>query len=188
MKRPAAPDLTETTMDQGPPHPPVILVMGVAGAGKSAVAGQLAATLGLALVEGDSFHPAANVAKMARGEALTDADRAGWLQAIRRRIEELVAQGRGAVVACSALKRAYRRSLLAALPGARIVCLSGSFRLLEERIRQRRGHFMPASLLRSQFDTLEAPDPDEHALVIDVAPPLETVTATVLRHLAQPRD
>jgi carbohydrate kinase (thermoresistant glucokinase family) len=170
-------------MDASTNQAPVILVMGVAGAGKSVVAGRLAAALGLDLVEADSFHPPRNVAKMSCGEPLSDADRSGWLQAIRARIDELLAQGRGAVVACSALKSAYRRILLAGLPNPRIVFLSGDFALLEQRIRARADHFMPASLLRSQFETLEPPVPGEQALLIDVTPPLEEITTEVLRQL-----
>jgi len=142
----------------------IVVVMGVSGAGKTTVGEALAARLGWAFVEGDALHPAANVAKMAAGEPLTDADRAPWLAAIARRIDELSAGG--AVVTCSALKRAYRSVL--ARPGVRFVFLTGEPEVLEKRMAARRGHFMPPSLLASQLATLEPPGPSENAVAVDI--------------------
>ena len=156
-------------------HPPAtalqhVVVMGVSGCGKSSVGRGLAAALGLAFVEGDELHPPANVAKMAAGTPLTDADRAGWLVVIGQRLAQARADGRGLVVSCSALKRRSRDGLRAACPGLRFVHLHGSADLLRARMQARSGHYMPASLLDSQLATLEPPGADEDAVTLDVAP------------------
>lgn len=142
-----------------------VVVMGVSGCGKTTVGQGLAAALGLPFIEGDDLHPPANVARMAAGIPLTDADREGWLQSIGA---ALAAEPRGAVASCSALKRAYRDRLRAAVPGLRLVHLHGAPALLAERLALRRGHYMPPSLLQSQLDTLELPGADEHAIVLDI--------------------
>jgi len=152
-----------------------IVVMGVSGCGKTTIGQALAASLGLRYVEGDALHPAANVQRMAAGLALSDADRQGWLEAIAAQLAQ--ADG-GVVVSCSALRRRYRELLRAAAPGLWLVHLHGTPALLSQRLRGRQGHYMPASLLQSQLDTLEPPAPDEHALSADVgAPPQEIVAA-----------
>ena len=140
-----------------------IVVMGVSGCGKSTVAQALAQRLGLPFVEGDSLHPPANVAAMTAGSPLTDEDRRGWLQAVAQVLAQ--AETTGVVVACSALKRRYRDPLRASAPGLRFVHLTGPQSLLAERLQSRAGHYMPASLLQSQIDTLEPPSADEGALV-----------------------
>ncbi|GHF18852.1 gluconokinase [Pseudolysinimonas yzui] len=137
--------------------------MGVSGTGKSTIGRGLAETLGLPFVEGDDLHPPANVAKMAAGIPLTDADRAPWLDRIAAELDRPV------VITCSALKRSYRDRLRAAAPDLVLVYLHGSPELLAARMAQRDGHFMPPSLLESQLATLEEPSADEDAIPVDVA-------------------
>jgi carbohydrate kinase (thermoresistant glucokinase family) len=161
-----------------------VVVMGVSGCGKTTVGQGLAAALGLPFIEGDDLHPPANVARMAAGIPLTDSDREGWLQSIGA---ALAAEPRGAVASCSALKRAYRDRLRAAVPGLRLVHLHGAPALLAERLALRRGHYMPPSLLQSQLDTLEMPAVDEGAIVADVTRPPADIVAAVLRQLPPDR-
>ena len=137
---------------------PLIIVMGVSGCGKSTVGTALAAALGVPFRDGDDLHPVANVAKMAAGIALTDDDRMPWLALVGA---ELATAPVGLVIACSALKEVYRRTILAAAPAVHFVFLDGSRALLESRMQLRHGHFMPASLLDSQLSTLEPLAPDE---------------------------
>jgi carbohydrate kinase (thermoresistant glucokinase family) len=160
--------------------------MGVSGCGKSSVGRGLATGLGLAFIEGDELHPPANVAKMAAGTPLTDADRAGWLTLIGEQLARARADGRGLVVSCSALKRRYRDGLRAACPGLRFVHLHGSAELLRTRMQARSGHYMPASLLDSQLATLEPPGADEDAVTLDVAPPSAAVLQAALTWLLKP--
>jgi gluconokinase len=149
---------------------PLIVVMGVAGSGKTTLAARLAEKLGIPFVEGDSLHPAANVKKMASGIPLTDDDRWPWLEAIGERMEAERVTGHGVVVACSALKRAYRDCLRTHVDGKiHFFLLDGSRQLIGDRMRQRKGHFMPPALLDSQFATLERPAPDEHAVILDIS-------------------
>lgn len=152
--------------------------MGVSGSGKTTVGEELAVALGLRFVDADALHPAANVEKMTAGIALTDDDRRPWLDAVGA----VIAQG-DVVVACSALRRAYRDRLRAASPFA-LVYLRGDPALLAERMGHRKGHFMPATLLQSQLDTLEEPSADEHAIVVDVAAPVEDLVRTITTALA----
>ena len=155
----------------------VVLVMGVAGSGKSTVARALADELGATFLDADDFHSPANVAKMARGEALDDSDREGWLVALRTRIDEGLAQEGRTVLACSALKRVYRDKLGVGSPGIALVYIKGSFELIRERLLQRTGHFMKDSMLASQFAALEEPT---EAIVVDAAGSLdENVRAIV---------
>lgn len=160
-----------------------VVAMGVSGCGKSSVGRGVAAALGVDFVEGDELHPPANVAKMAAGTPLTDADRAGWLAAIGERLARARAEGCGLVVSCSALKRSYRDGLRAACPGLRFVHLHGSADLLRARMQARSNHYMPASLLDSQLATLEPPGPDEDAVTLDVAPPGSVVLQSALAWL-----
>ncbi|HEX4028546.1 MAG TPA: gluconokinase [Rhizomicrobium sp.] len=149
---------------------PLIVVMGVAGSGKTTLASQLAEKLGVPFVEGDSLHPAANVKKMAHGIPLTDEDRWPWLEAIGERMEVERATGHGVVVACSALKRTYRDFLRSKVHGKmHFILLDGSRQLISERMKKRKGHFMPPALLDSQFATLEPPTSDEHAVILDIS-------------------
>ncbi|WP_049569644.1 gluconokinase [Streptomyces sp. SBT349] len=157
-----------------------IIVMGVSGVGKTTVAEQLAERLGVPFAEADDFHPPANVDKMAAGTPLTDADRGPWLDALGVWLREHDEAGSGGVMTCSALKHRYRDRLRDASPGVFFLHLTGSFELIRERMEQRKGHFMKAALLRSQFADLEPLEPGEHGVAIDVgAPPEELVEASL---------
>jgi carbohydrate kinase (thermoresistant glucokinase family) len=142
----------------------VVVMMGVSGSGKSTVAHRLAEELGWDFEEGDDLHPAVNVAKMAAGEPLTDADREPWLAAVASWIDGEIDSGRHGVITCSALKRGYRDLLRR--PQVLFVYLSVPRAELRRRLRHRTGHYMPASLLDSQLATLEPPAADEHALTV----------------------
>ena len=144
----------------------ILLVMGVSGSGKNTVGEPLAQRLGWKFMDGDDYHPPENVKKMAAGIALQDGDRWPWLD----RLNAILRQEKDAVVACSALKEAYRRRLLAGLFPYTIVHLRGSFELIRSRVEARKHRYMPASLLQSQFDTLEAP---ENAIAVDVSRDVE---------------
>ena len=158
------------------------VVMGVAGSGKSLIGAALARSLGVDFVEGDDFHPAVNVERMSSGIPLTDADRAEWLRALATRIRQASEGGDGLVMACSALKRSYRDTLRAAANDLRFVFLRGPRAVIADRLAKRGGHFMPPSLLDSQFAALEEPSADEKAWVCDIRkPPQELVTSLVAR-------
>ncbi len=156
---------------------PVIVVMGVSGCGKSTVGRALAQALALPYVEGDELHPLQNVALMAAGTPLTDADRHGWLTAVGQRLADDSARVQGVVLSCSALKRRYRDQLRAAAPHVQFVYLHGAQALLAQRMAQRQGHYMPASLLQSQLETLQPPAADEHALAFDISQGPERIVA-----------
>lgn len=162
---------------------PVVLVMGVAGAGKSTLGARLAEELGWDFLDGDDLHPAANIAKMAAGVPLTDADRAPWFTAIGQRIDGWAASGTPGVVASSALKQAYREGLRAGRPQIELVYLCGERELLAARLAKRTGHFMPPGLLDSQLATLEPPAADEGAIAVDISRPLEGQVDDVLAAL-----
>jgi ribose 5-phosphate isomerase A len=163
--------------------PPVLVVMGVSGAGKSTVARELAARLGWAFEEGDALHPEANVAKMHAGIPLTDADRQPWLERVAAWIDDQRASKQPGIITCSALKRSYRRIIIGDRPEVRLVYLRGGHDLIAEHLAGREGHFMPPSLLQSQIDTLEEPSPDEDALTVDVGPPAAQVADEIIRLL-----
>jgi len=151
--------------------------MGVSATGKSSVAAELGELLGLDYVEGDDLHPQANLDKMAEGIPLDDDDRRPWLEALAGVLGERHAADDDTIITCSALRRSYRDILRSGVPGSEVffLHLHADFDVLLERMNQRTKHFMPASLLESQFDTLEPLEPDELGTVVDVAPPLETV-------------
>ena len=151
-----------------------IVVMGVSATGKTSVGELLAEELGCEFVEGDSLHPRRNIEKMDSGIPLTDEDRWPWLQAIAELVAVRDHEGTSTVVTCSALKRKYRDILRDAAPTF-FVHLDAPFQVLEARMQQRTKHFMPTSLLRSQFDTLEPLDEDESGAVVDVSPPTDEV-------------
>ena len=158
----------------------ILVVMGVSGCGKSTVGAALAAALGLLFLEGDAFHPTGNVARMAAGLALNDADRAGWLQTLAERIASSRRSGQGLVLSCSALKRSYRDILRQGAPALHFVHLQGDYERLAVRMAARSGHYMPLSLLTSQLGTLEVPGADEDAQSFDLATRPETIVAAVL--------
>lgn len=159
-----------------------LVVMGVAGCGKSTVAAELAQRLDAVLVEGDDLHPASSVARMSAGVPLTDAERLPWLEAVRDRIGAVDADGRDAVVACSALARAYRDVLRAAPGRVRFVHLAGPADVVAARLAARAGHFLPPALLPSQLATLEPLGPDEDGVTVQVtATPAEVATEALRR-------
>ncbi|WP_329113439.1 gluconokinase, GntK/IdnK-type [Streptomyces sp. NBC_01353] len=160
--------------------PDVVLVVGVSGSGKTTVARLLADRLGRPFRDADEFHSAANRAKMAAGHALTDSDRAPWLEAIGEWMDREIAARRPAVVTCSALTRDYRDRLLAGRPGVCLVYLHGSRDLLRSRLAARHSHFFPAELLDSQLADLQEPEPDEHPLVVEIDQTPESIVAAVL--------
>ncbi len=159
----------------------LLVIMGVSGAGKSTVGTLIAQRLGLSFRDADEFHPPANIAKMSAGLPLTDDDRWPWLDAIGAHLAAHRASG--AVVTCSALKRAYRDRLRGAAPGLRFIHLHGAQALIAERQAARQGHFMPPSLVASQFATLEAPDAEADVVMLDVAAAPETLAEAALAAL-----
>jgi gluconokinase len=163
--------------------PCALVVMGVSGSGKSTIAEQLAARLGWRYVDGDLFHPPANVAKMSAGHPLTDEDRWPWLRAIAVEIDRLAAAGARAVVACSALKRAYRDILVHGRDDIRIVFLDGTKDLIAKRLAARKGHFMPPGLLDSQFKTLEPPQPGERPVTVSIDASVDGIVDDIVRQL-----
>jgi len=166
--------------------PLAVVVMGVCGCGKSTVGERLARELSALFIEGDAFHPPANVARMAAGIALTDADRQGWLEALAAQLADARRAGRSVVLACSALKRRYRDVLRLGAPDLRVVHLAGDRAMLAARLAARQGHYMPASLLDSQLATLETPDPDERAVTLDAGAPTATLVQSALTQLQAP--
>ncbi len=164
--------------------PRVIVLMGVAGCGKSTAGAGLSKALGWPFRDADSFHPPANVEKMSRGVPLDDADRAPWLAAIAAWIDERREQGAPGIVSCSALKRAYRERIIGIAAGCAPRLPQGRPPgLIGRRLAARKGHFMPASLLDSQLAVLEEPGEDERPVVVDVAMPPRRVVAAILERL-----
>jgi len=157
---------------------PPLVVMGVSASGKSSVGARVGALLGIPFIDGDDLHPASNVAKMAAGIPLDDDDRWPWLDAVAARLAE-----GPAVVACSALKRAYRDRLRASVPDIVFVHLTGDPAVLARRMGARYDHFMPESLLQSQLDTLEDLGPDEKGFALDFAAPVDELAERVVERL-----
>jgi gluconokinase len=151
----------------------IVIVMGVSGSGKTTVGRAIAERMRWRFLEADEFHPAENVEKIKRGVPLEDEDREPWLRAVAAGLEGVRRRGESAVLACSALKRAYRGILGVGRDDVALVHLHGSRELIRERSERRRGHFMPAELLDSQFEALEPPGREEGALVLDVREPPE---------------
>jgi gluconokinase len=161
----------------------VLVVMGVSGVGKSTLAKALAERLGWVFEEGDELHPAANIAKMKAGHPLDDADRWPWLDAIGAWIDARLAEGQSGVITCSALKRAYRDRLDASRPQVTFVFMKLDQQAVAQRVAERRGHFMPPSLLASQFADLQPPAPDEPVIVLDSAQPIPAQIDAVVARL-----
>lgn len=163
-----------------------IIVMGVSGSGKTTIAQALAKRTGFTERDGDDFHPPANIEKMKAGIPLTDDDRLPWLHAIAEAIDRHADGGTPAIIACSALKQAYRDILVHGREDVRIVYLNGSADLLAQRLAQRGGHFMPPELLDNQIETLEPPQPGEHILTIDIAASVERIVDEIIATLHLP--
>jgi gluconokinase len=164
-----------------------LIVMGVSGSGKSTVAAELAKRLSWTFEDGDRFHPQSNVAKMSAGHPLTDEDRWPWLQAIADEIDRVCDAGGHVVIACSALKRAYREILVHGRSDTRIVFLDGSKTLIADRLAKRKNHFMPPGLLDSQFKTLEPPQADERPFTVSIDAPVETIVNDIAAQVAPQR-
>jgi gluconokinase len=160
-----------------------LIVMGVSGSGKSTIAARLAERLKWVYEDGDRFHPARNVAKMSAGLPLTDEDRWPWLRAIADEIDRACRAGGHVVIACSALKRAYRDVLVHGRDDVRIVFLSGTQPLIADRLARRKDHFMPPGLLDSQFATLEPPGAEENPVTVSIDASVETIVEDVVRQL-----
>lgn len=183
MTSPRRPD--DTAPHRLPAAGRAIIVMGVSGSGKTTLGGRLATVLGYRFIEGDELHPAANVAKMSAAIPLTDDDRWPWLDRVAERAKVL--HGAGCVISCSALKRSYR-DYIRNRAGVTVTFVHPEvdMQILGFRMRDRPGHYMPPSLLDSQWATLERPDPDEGAIRLNGVLSLETLTKQVLAHLAEP--
>lgn len=161
-----------------------IIVMGVSGCGKSTIAKAISQKTGAVFLEGDDFHSEANIQKMAAGHPLTDADRADWLRNIHLKVRELTTAGKNTVVSCSALKKAYRDILHQNISQLLFIYLKGSFALIHAWMAARKHHFMPVELLKSQFETLEEPDPaQENVVVIYLQPNLKKEISVVFEKL-----
>ncbi len=161
----------------------VLVVMGVSGSGKSTVAAALADRLGWPFQEGDSLHPRSNIEKMEAGEPLTDEDRWPWLEKVADWIEERLEAGSNGIITCSALTRGYRDVLDRRGSGVVFVHLTGERSTLERRMGERTGHFMPASMLTSQLETLEPPGPDEPSVRVRIEQDPQDIVAEVVRAL-----
>ncbi len=161
--------------------PLVIVIMGVAGSGKTTIGRKLAAALGWEFRDADEFHPAANIARMASGHPLTDADRQPWLAAIRTYVESRLASGQRAVITCSALREAYRKVIIVDPLRVKLVHLAGDYALILDRLTRRQGHFMKPQMLQSQFDTLETP---HDALAVDIAQSPEAIVSQIRQTFA----
>jgi gluconokinase len=172
-----------------PPEPQHLVVMGASGSGKTTVGMALAARLGYAFADADDFHAESSVAKMARGEPLTDADRGPWLQALAAWIASRNADGRSSVLACSALKRRYRDTLRTAAPQhVSFVFLAVPSEVLRERLRERTGHFVRVHLLESQLATLEPLEADEPGICVDGAAPPATIVERAVAYVTRSFD
>ena len=157
-----------------------VIVMGVAGSGKTTVGELLAQELGWSFYDADTFHPAENIEKMANGTPLDDSDRAPWLAALHSLISTSLKENRPGVLACSALKESYRQKLLDGNDGVQIVYLKGSYDLLWSRLARRKDHYMKPQMLQSQFETLEEP---ANAWTFDVSPPVSEIVQAIVKQL-----
>ncbi len=163
--------------------PTILVIMGVSGSGKTTIATLLTKKLGWVFRDGDEFHPTANVEKMKSGVPLTDEDRWPWLEAIARFIDEELARGTKTIVTCSALKQRYRDIIIDGRKGVRLIYLKGEKALLERKLARRHGHFMPSSLLKTQFDALEEPGLEENPLIVSVDAAPDQIVDHILAEL-----
>jgi gluconokinase len=161
----------------------VLVVMGVSGSGKTTVAAILAGRLGWPFEEGDALHPKSNIQKMMAGQPLSDADRRRWLTTIAEWVERRLDTGENGLITCSALKRSYRDVINGRGAGVVFVFLAGTEETIAPRLAARQGHFMPSSLLDSQFADLEDPQPDEPHIRVDIGPPPSVIARGILRDL-----
>ena len=176
--------MLERALQEHRQPPRIAVIMGVSGSGKTTIGRALARRLGWLFLEGDALHPPENIAKMKAGHPLDDEDRAPWLAAIAARIDQWRDHGECGVVACSALKRCYRDIIIGNRADVRLIYLEGSLALIGGRLAQRRDHFMPASLLDSQFAALEPPAPEEDAITVSVDAPVDPMVAQLAAALA----
>jgi ribose 5-phosphate isomerase A len=163
--------------------PPILVIMGVSGAGKSTVAAELAARLGWPSEDGNALHPETSVAKMHAGIPLTDADRQPWLERLAGWIDGQRAAKQPGIITCSALKRSYRQTVVGDRPEVRLIYLRGSRDVMADHLGARSGHFMPVDLLQSQIDALEEPGPDENPLIVDVSLPASRIADEIIHLL-----
>jgi gluconokinase len=157
----------------------ILIIMGVSGSGKSTIAKRVGKELNLPFYDADNFHPIANVKKMANGQPLNDADRQPWLEILAENLTRWKS-GKGAVLACSALKELYRKILFSKVKTINWIYLDGDFDLILNRMNQRKGHFMRSEMLQSQFDTLEIPT---YGLHVDISKPIETIINTIVEKI-----
>ncbi|WP_244971423.1 gluconokinase [Paramicrobacterium chengjingii] len=169
------------TVEAPAPPPPLIVVMGVSGCGKSTIGAALADKLGIDFIDGDRLHPQTNVQKMSHGIALNDSDRLPWLADIGRTLRDY--RDSGLVLACSALKRIYRDAIRWEVPNVIFVHATGDADLIAQRQSSRHGHFMPASLLESQLSTLQALSPDEIGFEVDIRDAVTAIVAQIFEQL-----
>jgi ribose 5-phosphate isomerase A len=176
---------TKASGGGGTMEPAVVVIMGVSGSGKTTIGRALAERLGWPYKEGDELHPPANVEKMSRGVPLTDEDRWPWLRRVAEWIDNQLAAGQPGIITCSLLKRSYRDLVIDARKGVKLLYLRGHRTVIAERIAQRKDHFMPPSLLDSQFETLEEPGPEEHPIIVEVHGEVHETVNCALRLLEQ---
>ena len=176
--------MLERALQEHRQAPHIAVIMGVSGSGKTTIGRVLARRLGWLFLEGDALHPPENIAKMKAGHPLDDEDRAPWLAAVAARIDQWRDDGKCGVVACSALKRRYRDIIIGGRADVRLIYLEGSRALIGERLAQRRDHFMPASLLDSQFAALQPPAADEDAITVPADVPVDAIVARIAAALA----
>lgn len=170
-------------MDASIDKPVVLVLMGVSGCGKTTVAAILSGRLDWPFEEGDALHPQSNIDKMHAGHPLTDEDRAPWLEKVAQWVEQCLDAGQNGLITCSALKRAYRDIINRRGHGVEFVYLAGSKETIANRLAARHGHFMPATLLDSQFEALQEPTADEPAIRVDIGPAPSTIANTIIQTL-----